>query len=124
MEEGICDGVLPDASSWVEMVRAPHSFSTGSAFCVDRLRDRGRESPKNFPLDGEDVLSDSASGLKGGRSGLIRLREEIVRCRQCPRLVRWREQVAREKKATYSNEIYWGRPVPGWGDSEAKIVVV
>jgi len=124
VEEGICDGVLPDASSWVEMVRAPHSFSTGSAFCVDRLRDRGRESPKNFPLDGEDVLSDSASGLKGGRSGLIRLREEIVRCRQCPRLVRWREQVAREKKAAYSNEIYWGRPVPGWGDSEAKIVVV
>jgi uracil-DNA glycosylase len=69
-------------------------------------------------------LSDSASGLKGDTSGLNRLREEIVRCRECPRLVRWREKVASEKKAAYSNEIYWGRPVPGWGDSQAKIVVV
>jgi len=124
VEEGICDGVLSDACSWVEMVGAPHSFPTGSTFCVDRLRDRGCESPKNFPLDGEDVLSDSASRLKGATSGLICLREEVVRCRQCPRLVRWREKVAREKKAAYSNEIYWGRPVPGWGDSQAKIVVV
>lgn len=124
MEEGICDGVLSDACAWVEMVGAPHSFPTDSTFCVDRLRDRGRKSPKNFSLDGEDVLSDSASGLRGGTSGLIRLREEIVRCRQCPRLVSWREQVAREKKAAYSSEIYWGRPVPGWGDSQAKIVVV
>ena len=124
MEKGICDSVLSDTCAWVEMVGAPHSFPTVSTFCVGRLRDRGRESPKNFPLDGEDVLSDSAPGLKGDTSGLSRLREEIVRCRECPRLVRWREKVASEKKAAYSNEIYWGRPVPGWGDSQAKIVVV
>jgi len=52
------------------------------------------------------------------------LRREIVACRLCPRLVRWREKVAKEKKASYRNEKYWGRPVPGWGDPEAKIVVV
>lgn len=52
------------------------------------------------------------------------LRRQIVACRSCPRLVRWREKVAKEKKASYRNEKYWGRPVPGWGDPEAKIVVV
>jgi len=41
----------------------------------------------------------------------------------CPRLVEWRERVAREKRAAYSGETYWGRPVPGFGDPEARIVV-
>lgn len=75
-------------------------------------------------MDGKDIVSDSSPGLKKEASGLNRLREQIIRCRQCPRLVRWREQVARDKKASYSSEVYWGRPVPGWGDSRAKIVVV
>lgn len=52
------------------------------------------------------------------------LRREITACRRCPRLVRWREKVAREKKAAYRNETYWGKPVPGWGDPGARIVVV
>lgn len=49
---------------------------------------------------------------------------EIVGCRRCPRLVEWREQVAREKRAAFAEEEYWGRPVPGFGDPEARIVVV
>jgi len=52
------------------------------------------------------------------------LRREITACRRCPRLVRWREKVAKEKKAAYRNETYWGKPVPGWGDPEARVVVV
>ena len=52
------------------------------------------------------------------------LRGEIVACRRCPRLVRWRERVAKEKKAAYHQQTYWGKPVPGWGDSAARIVVV
>ena len=52
------------------------------------------------------------------------LRREILVCRLCPRLVRWREQVAKEKKAAYRNEAYWGKPVTGWGDPAARIVVV
>ena len=52
------------------------------------------------------------------------LQREVVACRRCPRLVRWREQVALEKKAAYRNENYWGKPVPGWGDPDARIVVV
>jgi uracil-DNA glycosylase len=51
------------------------------------------------------------------------LEREIVSCRRCPRLVAWREEVAREKRASYSDETYWGRPVPGFGDPEASIVV-
>lgn len=101
-----------------------HSFPTDSTFCVGGVRDCGRKSAENLAVDGKDIVSDSSPGLKKEASGLNRLREQIIRCRQCPRLVRWREQVARDKKASYSSEVYWGRPVPGWGDSRAKIVVV
>jgi uracil-DNA glycosylase family 4 len=55
---------------------------------------------------------------------LQRLTEQIVTCRRCPRLVAWREQVATEKRAAFQDEIYWGRPVPGWGDPQARLVVV
>ena len=52
------------------------------------------------------------------------LRDEVVACRACPRLVAWREQVAVEKRAAYSDQDYWGRPVPGFGDPAARILVV
>ena len=49
---------------------------------------------------------------------------EIVDCRACPRLVAWREQVAVEKRASYAHEEYWGRPVPGFGDPKASVLIV
>lgn len=52
------------------------------------------------------------------------LSEEIIACTECPRLVAWREQVAREKRRAYRQETYWGRPVPGFGDGSARIVIV
>ena len=55
---------------------------------------------------------------------LARLAEEIVNCRSCPRLVEWREQVAAEKRAAFRDQTYWGRPVPGFGDPAARIVVL
>lgn len=55
---------------------------------------------------------------------LDRLAAEIVACRACPRLVEWREQVAVDKRAAYRDDIYWGRPVPGFGDPSARIVVL
>jgi len=51
------------------------------------------------------------------------LEQEIVSCRVCPRLVGWREEVAREKRASFRDEAYWGRPVPGFGDPGADVVV-
>jgi uracil-DNA glycosylase family 4 len=55
---------------------------------------------------------------------LDELAAEIVACRACPRLVDWRERVAAEKRAAFRDETYWGRPVPGFGDPAARIVVV
>ena len=48
----------------------------------------------------------------------------VISCRRCPRLVAWREEVARNKRAAYSHEDYWGRPVPGFGDPKARLLVV
>ena len=45
-------------------------------------------------------------------------------CRRCPRLVAWRETVAREKRAAYRDEQYWGRPIPGFGDPSARVYVL
>jgi uracil-DNA glycosylase family 4 len=52
------------------------------------------------------------------------LEQRIVNCRLCPRLVEWREQVAREKRAAFAHEEYWGRPVPGFGDPDARVFVL
>ncbi len=56
--------------------------------------------------------------------GLERLRGEIIECRRCPRLVEWREQVAREKRAAFRDQVYWGRAVPGFGDPDAGLLIV
>jgi uracil-DNA glycosylase len=48
----------------------------------------------------------------------------VVRCRACPRLVDWRELVAREKTARFADQVYWGRPVPGFGDPRARVLIV
>jgi uracil-DNA glycosylase family 4 len=56
-------------------------------------------------------------------SSLASLTAEIVACRRCPRLVAWREQVARERRAAFASEHYWGRPVPGFGDPAATVAI-
>jgi uracil-DNA glycosylase family 4 len=55
---------------------------------------------------------------------LAELEREIVACRRCPRLVEWRERVAREKRAAFASEEYWGRPIPGFGDPRARVLVL
>ncbi len=57
-------------------------------------------------------------------SALDAIREDVIACRRCPRLVAWREQVAREKVARFARDRYWGRPVPGFGDPGARMLVL
>jgi uracil-DNA glycosylase family 4 len=68
-------------------------------------------------LSSDPVTSDR-------RAALLQLEQEVVGCRACPRLVAWREQVATERRAAFRDQEYWGRPVPGFGDPEARIVIV
>jgi uracil-DNA glycosylase family 4 len=58
------------------------------------------------------------------RAALAALNAEVIECRRCPRLVAWRELVAREKVLRFRDEPYWGRPVPGFGDPEARILLI
>ena len=58
------------------------------------------------------------------RSALERLEVAVTECRACPRLVAWREQVASEKRASFAAEDYWGRPIPGFGDPAARLLVL
>jgi len=55
---------------------------------------------------------------------LDQLNDEIVRCRKCPRLVRYRERIAREKRRAFREWEYWGKPVPGFGDSHAELLIL
>jgi uracil-DNA glycosylase family 4 len=55
---------------------------------------------------------------------LEKLAEEVASCRRCPRLVHWREEVARERRSAFATEEYWGRPLPGFGDPVARVLVL
>ena len=57
-------------------------------------------------------------------SDIETLQEEIIRCRKCERLVQWREQVGVIKRRAYRDQEYWSRPVPGFGDPQARVVVI
>ena len=55
---------------------------------------------------------------------LTTVQQEVADCRRCPRLVRWREQVAAAPRASFAGQPYWGRPVPGFGDPRAHLAIV
>ena len=57
-------------------------------------------------------------------SKISQLNKRVAGCRKCPRLVAWREEVAVEKRAAFNGEDYWGKPVPGFGDPKARLVLV
>ncbi len=68
---------------------------------------------------------DDPAAVPGtGRDDLDRLSAEISVCRACPRLVRWREEVAVGKRAAFAAEPYWGRPIAGWGAAAPRVLVV
>ena len=55
---------------------------------------------------------------------LSAVQDEVIACRDCPRLVEWRERTAREKRASFADQTYWGRPVPSFGDASARLLIV
>jgi uracil-DNA glycosylase family 4 len=57
-------------------------------------------------------------------AGLRELEAEVISCRRCPRLVAWREEAARVKRAAFAGEEYWGRPLPGFGDPDARVLLL
>lgn len=52
------------------------------------------------------------------------LETKLITCRRCPRLVTWRKEIAQTKRKAYQDQVYWGKPVPGFGDPDAKILIV
>ena len=65
-----------------------------------------------------------AGDAESRRAALAEIEREVIDCRLCPRLVEWRERVAREKVARFRDDEYWGRPVPGFGDPDARILLL
>jgi uracil-DNA glycosylase family 4 len=68
--------------------------------------------------------ADDRPGSGAPVARLAELEREVISCRRCPRLVAWREEVARVKRAAFSSEEYWGRPLPGFGDPSASVLVL
>lgn len=78
------------------------------------------------PATASTAVARSAGGVRrlAARAELADLEARVSVCRACPRLVAWREQAARDKRASYAHEPYWGRPAPGWGDPQPAILLV
>ncbi|WP_304465934.1 uracil-DNA glycosylase [Sulfobacillus sp. hq2] len=69
-------------------------------------------------------VTDDIEGASSLMHALERLSEDIVSCGRCPRLVAWRERVAEEKVRRFAQETYWGKPLSGFGDAHAQLVIV
>jgi uracil-DNA glycosylase family 4 len=72
--------------------------------------------------DAAQVRALAADAAAAGDLGALTARQSV--CRACPRLVAWRERVAAEKRASSRTQQYWGRPVPGWGDEHARVLIL
>jgi uracil-DNA glycosylase family 4 len=70
------------------------------------------------------VLATRHAGDVNDRATLRAINDVVVDCRACPRLVAWREEVARTKRAAFATEVYWGRPIPSFGDPGARLLII
>ncbi|MEZ5320592.1 MAG: uracil-DNA glycosylase [Microthrixaceae bacterium] len=92
---------------------AESSSADGEAALVRRAKGKAGD---------QDVLAGDVPS--GRRDSWDLLTSEIVACRACPRLVEWREAVARSPRREFEGETYWAKPVPGFGDPSARVVLV
>src|SRR5512146_2625696 len=98
-------------SSALSMWKTGRRRRDGTPACPCALVPPPREWPRGFTIL---VMSSRLSSLN----------EEVVACGLCPRLVAYREQVAREKRRAYRDCQYWGKPVPGFGDPQARVLIL
>src|SRR5690625_2575568 len=78
-----------------------------------------------MPEEQAAAVGGEDAPLEAGRTTTVaELDALIMSCRACPRLVEWREEVARTKRAAFRDESYWGKPVPGFGPADASILIV
>ena len=86
----------------------------------------GSDHPAEVAERTTPVAHDPADVIRLAESAMSheRLDARVSVCRACPRLVAWRERVADDRRASFADETYWGRPVPSWGSTDARIVVV
>src|SRR5581483_4589767 len=93
-----------------------------------RRRARGHGSACVSLLRGSRVYSRKKPNRQPARlprmRTLVMVNDEVIRCRRCPRLVTYRETVARVKRRQYRDWTYWGRPVPAFGDARARLFIV
>lgn len=94
----------------------PVSHRSGIVHAAYRVHGMTR-SPASSP-------SQSAPQTRTRSERLEIINADVVACRRCPRLVDWCQQVAIDKRAAFRNDVYWGRPVPSFGDPTARIVVL
>lgn len=107
------------------------SHSASSCAPSDSVLSESAASPSDFTVSPSEsprsVLVPSSpvsSGSVSSGSALVELDRRVAECRACPRLVTWREEVARTKRAAFADWTYWGRPVPGFGPSDAPLLIV
>jgi uracil-DNA glycosylase len=95
---------------------------------VDKKQYAVRPTPvliiENFRGSLVSLKGDSVTVQGSQFSSFEHLRDTIIQCKKCPRLVRYREKIAREKRKQYADFSYWGKPVPGYGDRNAGLVVI
>ncbi len=96
----------------------PRAVAAGAAGQWLAGRSRPRRRPRSPPTAAQ--VRDLAAGA-GSLAELV-ARQSV--CRACPRLVEWREQVAAVKRPSSRTERYWGRPIPGWGDEQPRVLIL
>jgi uracil-DNA glycosylase family 4 len=103
-------------------MKLPHPL-TGEMF--DSPVPPGSGWPEDPAVRRTPVAADPTDVLRLARTDELReLEARVSVCRACPRLVEWREEVAIGKRKSFADQPYWGRPIPGWGATEPRIVIV
>jgi uracil-DNA glycosylase len=125
---------VPTGSGWPGDAADAATPVARSASGVRRLA-RTLPSVAKAPSDESEKPRLGRNGRKSSRISVVvgqtsipeeldELAARISVCRACPRLVRWREEVASTKRAAYADQPYWGRPVPGWGDPRPRVLLI